>query len=192
MKRVWNRLMTCRINKGLWKKIIANKRMGVLDQDNYKLIVRGANLVLLTFLVRLFSRIWITGNTFFLDHSFGEWVLFLKENIGLVILCFVLILFSNYLLGFSLQNPKVKQSTSKYLKLFFLILVYSIEMIVSFIYFMNTLYDFYFFSLVSLLTLPVTLYAYFIIAISILDFCIYTTDNSDEKSVSKGETIDYF
>lgn len=193
MKRVWNRLMTYRINKELWKKMITNQRMGTIDQDNHKLIVLGANLVFITFLIRLFSRIWISGNAFFIRYPLSNWVTFVKENIvSLGLLCFFYIIFSNYLLGVSFRNPKIKRSSSKYLKIILFIFFYLIEIVVSFIYFVNTLYDYYFLSIVNLITLPITIYAYFILTISILDFCIYTTDNSDDRSITEGEQIDYF
>ena len=193
MKNVFDRLMTYRMNASLWKRMIHNNRMGIIDQDNHKLISRGANLVLLTFIIRLFSCIWIMGSTFFTHHEFSEWPPFISQNwFSLTLLALIYLVFSNYLLGISFRDPKTKRYARKYLKILVMIVCYLIEIGVSFFYFMGTLYDYYFLSLISLISLLVTLYAYFILFIAILDFCIYTTDNSDDISLTKGDTIDYF
>ena len=193
MKNVFDRLMTYRMNASLWKRMIHNNRMGIIDQDNHKLISRGANLVLLTFIIRLFSCIWIMGSTFFTHHEFSEWPTFISQNwFSLTLLALIYLVFSNYLLGISFRDPKTKRYARKYLKILVMIVCYLIEIGVSFFYFMGTLYDYYFLSLISLISLLVTLYAYFILFIAIFDFCIYTTDNSDDISLTKGDTIDYF
>lgn len=193
MKKVWDRLMTYRMNRSLWKRMFHNDRMGQMDHDNHKLISRGANIVLLTFVIRLFSRLWIMGSTFFETHEFQAWPSFIGNNwLSLLILLLIYLVFSNYLLGISFRDQKTKRYARKYLKILVFILLYLIEIGVSFFYFINTLYDYYFLSLISLVSLIGTLYAYFIIFISVLDFCIYTTDNSDDISLTKGDTIDYF
>ena len=193
MLNVLNRLMTYRMNSSLWKRMVKNERMGIMDQDNYRLMSRGANLVLVTFFIRLVSRLWIMGSTFFKSHDWSEWTLFLKENwLIIIVLLVAYLLFSNYLLGVSFRDQKTKRYARKYLKILGFILLYLIEIGVSFFYFINTLYDYYFLSLFSLISLLGTLYAYFIIFISILDFCIYTTDNSDDRSLAMGDKIDYF
>ncbi len=193
MKRVWDRLMTCRITKDLWLKMVDNRTMTRMDADDHKLIVRGAELILVTFMIRLFGRIWVSGSEFLIHHPMSDWMTYVKENIvSLSIICFVYIVFSNYLLGVSFRSPKVRRFSYKYIKILFFILIYVIELFVSFFYFMNVLYDYYWISLVSLLSIPVTFYAYFIVFIAILDYCIYSTDNSDNVEELKGENIDYF
>lgn len=193
MKSVIKRLITCHVNKDTIKRMIQNNRIGVMAKENHHLLSVGANLILITFLIRFVARIFIGGNLYIANNEGSSWITYLTHNwIILFIYAFFYVIFSNYLLGISFRNQKEARMSSKYLKILVYILLYLIEIIISFIYFMGTLYDYYLVSLISLISLVGTLYAYFIVFIAVLDFCIYTTDNSDDVSVLKGDNIDYF
>ena len=73
--------MTCRITKDLWLKMVDNRTMTRMDADDHKLIVRGAELILVTFMIRLFGRIWVSGSEFLIHHPMSDWMTYVKENI---------------------------------------------------------------------------------------------------------------
>lgn len=188
MKSMIDRLIKYRYNKDLIKNVFKAKNTGRMSGDHVSVIDKCSSYLLLTFIIRFFSRVYIEYN----NSNLGI-IDYVKNNFwGLLILFLIYTLFVNYLLGVGFKDKRIRLFSNKFVYVLGMILIYQIEIVVSLIFFINKLYDFYGISLVSLLSIPLSLFCYFGIFVAILDFILYSTDNSSAFEGTESERVDYF
>lgn len=188
MKSIIARLNNYRYNKNLFKNVYKKRVMGFWDKYSLKIISKCANVVLLTFIIRFFSRVYLMYKYSGTDLA----TFFHHKYIYLAIWLLLYAIFANYLLGIGNTDPKIKTYGTRYIKTLVLLILYTIEIFINLFFFMNGIYDYSIISIISLLSLIPTLIAYICIFLCVLDFIMYTTDNSDDIKKIKGDNIDYF
>lgn len=188
MFKMIERLIKYRYNKNLIKNLFKSGNRGRMTGDHIALIDKCATTLLVTFIIRYFGGLYI-------NHNLSELSIidFLIKNIFQVVVLFGIYTFwVNYLLGVGFKDKRIKLFSNRFVFVLVLIVFYIIECITSIIFFMKHLYDFYAICLIALISVPVTLFCYFGIFISIMDFVMYSTDNSDDNIENNSERIDYF
>ena len=188
MKSIIKRVKKYRYNKQLLKNIYAKKRIGLWYKQSLKIISFWANIVLLTYIIRFFTRVYMMYKI-----SGTDLATFVHQNyFVLFIWLIVYAVFANYLLGIGNTDHNIKIYSTRYVKTLVFLLLYVIEIFINLFFFINGIYDYKILSIISLLSLIPTLLAYFCIFVTTLDFIMYTTDNSDDIQESKGDHFDYF
>ena len=188
MKSVIERIKKYRFNKHLIKNVYKKKRMGVWDKQSLKVITISANVVLLTFIIRFFSRVYMMYEMEGTDLA----TFFHRKYLILVVWLIVYAVFANYLLGIGNTDRNIKIYSIRYVKTLVFLVLYLIEIFISLFFFINGIYDYKILAIICLLSLIPTLISYFCIFMTTLDFIMYTTDNSDDIESAKGEHFDYF
>ena len=146
MKSVIERVKKYRFNKQLIKNVYEKKRMGLWDKQSLKIIAISANVVLLTFIIRFFSRVYMMYEMEGTDLA----TFFHRKYLILVIWLIIYAVFANYLLGIGNTDRNIKIYSTRYVKTLVFLIIYVIEIFISLFFFINGIYDYKILSIIWL------------------------------------------
>jgi hypothetical protein len=187
MKDIIDRLVKQRYNKQLLVSVLKSTNNGRMSKDSLKIVERWSYVLFVTFLIKLCARyyyLFIASNSSIPSLLQNSWY-------KLIFWFLAYGLFLDTLLGIGYHDSLLKTRSNKYVKTLFFIIVYLIGDLLSISYFMGYYYFHQMSAFLALVSCILIAIAYIIIFLCVLDFILYSTDNSDDPSVNDGKHFDF-
>ena len=186
MKDIIQRLANQRYNGKLFISVLKSTNTGRMSKDSLKIVTKWSYVLLVAFFIKLVVRYYYL----FIASDSSISLLFQNSWTKLLFWFLAYVLFLNSLLGFAYHDTILKTRSNKYVRTLILLIIYLIGDLSSISYFMGYFYFQQLSALLALISCFLIAIAYIIIFMCILDFILYSTDNSDEKNDS-GEHFDF-
>lgn len=187
MSEIIGRLVKQRYNMNLFKSVLKSTNSGRMSSRSLKIVENWSYVLLFAFFLKLISRVIFMYNssdlsiTDFLMHDWWK----------IVIWFFVYTLFLDKLLGIGYHDSILKTRSNKYVVILILLIVYLIGNFFALGYFIGYLFDIPLLAISDIIACGATMIAYIIIFMCVLDFILYSTDNSDDNPETKGRYFDF-
>ena len=177
MKSVIKKMKKYKYDKKMLQNIWEKDQHGTLDAKNLKILSFCVNLILLTFIVRFFARVYImycianTDLATFIHH----------QNVSLFVWLLAYCIFANYLLKIS-NIDKNRSISARYgVKTLLFLLICLLEIFINMFFFVINFINYQALATICLFSLLLTVMAYFGIFITILDFIMSISYNKADK-----------
>ena len=175
MKDIITRLSKQHYNFKLFISVLKSTNSGSMSKNSLKIVEKCGYILLIAFLIKLSVRYYYL----FIASNYSITLLLQNSWYKLLFWFLVYCIFLNSILGFSYHDVHLKTRSNKYTITLFFLKIYLLGDLISIFYFMNYLYSYGLSSALALISCVISVIAYIIIFMCILDFVLYSTDNSD-------------